>query len=112
MRAEYSILYMGTFSIESIMDERVIGIDSHKTVKAALTLMRQMNLSSLIIIKNMNIAGIITKSDLFRIVGEEQDPELTTVEDIMSSPILSIEFDASLEEALITMLMNEVKTLQ
>ncbi len=70
------------------------------TVSDAAKIMTMKNIGSLFIEENGKIVGIITEGDILRkIVAESKDPKNIAVRDIMSSPLITIDAEKSIEEA-------------
>ncbi len=93
--------------IKEIMS-RVIKISAGSTVSDAAKLMDEKNFGSLPVEENDKVIGIITERDVLRkIVARGKDPSTTTVKDIMTSPVITISPENSIEEA--NELMTEKK---
>ena len=82
--------------IKSFMvpSEKFITVERDTDVQTAARLMRDRRISSLFVTKGKEIVGIITDTDMVRrVVAAGVDTLTTTAEEIMSSPILTIEED-------------------
>jgi signal-transduction protein with cAMP-binding, CBS, and nucleotidyltransferase domain len=56
--------------------------------------------------------GIVTERDIiFRVVAQNQGPFKVALKDIMSSPIITIDFDKSVKEALTLLKQNKINRL-
>lgn len=98
--------------VRDIMKRHVITIDPEARVIDAAQLMRKHSIGSLIVIKNNEAKGIITKWDILtKVVAEGKDPAEIKVRDVMSSPLLTIDHEASVEEAAMLMVKNKIKKL-
>ena len=70
------------------------------------------NVGAVVVVENKNPVGIITEKDLLeRVVEPDKDVKLTLAENIMSKPIISIEYDHSLKDALELMRKNNLRRL-
>ena len=70
------------------------------------------NVGAVVVVENGKPVGIITEKDMLeKVIRPRNDMHLTLAEDIMSKPIISIEFDRSMEEALELMRENELRRL-
>ena len=79
-------------------DPRSIG-KSVSVVEAA-RLMREQDIGSLPITDDEQLVGMITDRDItMRVVAEAADPKATSVEDVYSRDLISVEPDNDLEEA-------------
>jgi signal-transduction protein with cAMP-binding, CBS, and nucleotidyltransferase domain len=80
--------------------EKIVKVDRDVLVKTAAELMRDHGIGSIFITSGEEIIGILTDTDLVRrVVAAGADPLTTTVEQIMSAPIASIEGNATLLDA-------------
>jgi CBS domain-containing protein len=91
-------------------DPRSIG-KSVSVVEAA-RLMREQDIGSLPITDDEQLVGMITDRDItMRVVAEAADPQATTVEDVYSRDLISVEPDNDLDEALRLMARHQVRRL-
>jgi len=91
-------------------DPRSIG-KSVSVVEAA-RLMREQDIGSLPITDEEQLVGMITDRDItMRVVAEAADPNATSVEDVYSRDLISVEPDNDLEEALGLMARHQVRRL-
>ena len=80
--------------------EKFITVDRDLDVRKAAEIMRDKNIGSLFVTRNKDIIGIVTDTDLVRrSVATGADPSKTTVEQIMSAPIITIEEHKTLLDA-------------
>ena len=82
--------------IKSFMvpSEKFITVERDTDVQTAARLMRDRRISSLFVKNGKEIVGILTDTDMVRrVVAAGVDTLTTTAEEIMSSPILTIEED-------------------
>lgn len=80
--------------------EKIIKVDRDVLVKTAAEMMRDNGIGSIFITSGEEIIGILTDTDLVRrVVAAGADPLTTTVEQIMSAPIASIEGNRTLLDA-------------
>jgi len=91
-------------------DPRSIG-KSVSVVEAA-RLMREQDIGSLPITDDEQLVGMITDRDItMRVVAEAADPNATSVEDVYSRDLISVEPDNDLEEALGLMARHQIRRL-
>lgn len=82
------------------------------TVTDAAKIMDVKNIGSLFIEEDGKVIGIITEGDVLRkIVAQGKDPSTTLVKDIMSSPLITIEPEKSIEEANELMAQHKIRRL-
>lgn len=80
--------------------EKVKTVDRDETIRRSATLMREHRISSLLVMKEQDVVGIVTDTDLARrAIADGLDADRTSVERIMSAPVLEIEAETMLLEA-------------
>jgi CBS domain-containing protein len=91
-------------------DPRSIGASA--SVVEAARLMRDEHIGSLPITDDEQLVGMITDRDITtRVVAEPADPKTTSVADVYSRDLVSVEADDDLEEALRLMARHQVRRL-
>jgi CBS domain-containing protein len=97
---------------EDIMSTKVAILNENFSAKEAAEIMSQEGISAIIITVEGKAKGILTERDILkRIVAEDKNSKKTKVREIMSSPLVTIEPNATLEEAARLMFENEIKNL-
>ena len=95
---------------EMTEDPRSIGV-SESVVEAA-RLMREGDIGSLPVTDDGQLLGMITDRDItMRVVSEASDPKTTSVGDVCSRDVVSVEADNDHEEALALMARHQVRRL-
>ncbi len=90
------------------MQRNIISLDKAKTVKDAAALMVSNDIGSVVVISSDQPIGIVTERDILKkVTFPSKDPSSVKLESIMTSPLITIDVDASLGEA--TMVMTEKK---
>jgi CBS domain-containing protein len=80
--------------------EKFVTVERDTNAQAAARIMRDRGIGSLFVTNQKDIIGILTDTDMMRrIVASGSDPNNTTVEQIMSAPILTIEENKTLLDA-------------
>ena len=101
-----------TTRVEDVMTPAVKTVERFAPVLEATKIMEDMLLGSLVVVERSMAIGIITERDVIhRVVNAGLDPECTTVEEVMSSPLLTINPEASIEEAAQAMIDKKIKKL-
>ena len=91
-------------------DPRSIGTSA--SVVEAARLMREEHVGSLPITDDDTLVGMITDRDITtRVVAEAADPKTTSVGDVYSRDLISVEPDKDLEEAVQLMARHQVRRL-
>jgi CBS domain-containing protein len=80
--------------------EKFVTVDRDTDVRKAAEIMRDRNIGSLFIMRGKDIIGIVTDTDVVRrSVAVGADPSKTTIEQIMSAPIITIDESKTLLDA-------------
>jgi CBS domain-containing protein len=75
-------------------------IHSSATVVEAATLMDKKQIGSILIEENGKVMGIMTERDILRkIVAKGRNPNMMTVKEVMSSPLVTIDVNSTLDIA-------------
>ena len=99
-------------SVRDAMTENPRSIGASASVVEAARLMREQHVGSLPITDDEQLVGMITDRDITtRVVAEAADPQKTSVEEIYSRELISVEPDKDLEEALQLMASYQVRRL-
>jgi CBS domain-containing protein len=98
--------------VRDLMTRSLISIDPEDTVMEAARLMDRKRIHSILIGHGKELSGIITDLDIVsRIVSKGLDPSSVKVREVMTSPLISIGEDATIEEAAKKMRENGVRRL-
>lgn len=98
--------------VEDVLVRKAVTIDSESTVKEATELMERYSTSSLVVLTDGVITGILTTRDVVsRVVSNGLDPRKVPVKDVMTSPVIMMKTDTPLGEAIKIMLQNKIKKL-
>ncbi|MEK6274967.1 MAG: CBS domain-containing protein [Actinomycetota bacterium] len=88
----------------------VLRIDAQASVLEAVQKMVEANIGSLLVTKDGEIAGIVTERDYLRRVAlEGQTDEEVTVEEIMSSPLIVVTPETSIDECMALMTDRRIR---
>ena len=86
--------------VKKIMAQNLLWVSPTTDVRSAARLMTEKNVGSLLVKQDENYIGILTDTDIVKkVLAMDRDPRKTTVEEIMSYPIASLDEEASLEQA-------------
>jgi CBS domain-containing protein len=101
-----------SLKVEDVMIREVITIDENSSVKEAAEVMNKFEIGCLIAIRKGKAMGIITERDLLkRVVADVKNTSKTRVKDVMSSPLVVVEPDMELEDAVKLMFQMKIKKL-
>jgi len=86
--------------VEQLMTRELACIEATQSVSAASNMLRIKNISSLLVMQGSEMVGIVTESDIVRkVVAFHLQAEFVQVQQIMSTPIVSIDETESIFEA-------------
>ncbi|HHQ45157.1 MAG TPA: CBS domain-containing protein [Candidatus Altiarchaeales archaeon] len=86
--------------VGDVMTKGVICIDIGDTVQEAAEIMGKNDISSLLVTDKGDGVGVVTERDIIKkVVAKSREPGKIAVQDIMSSPLLTLNPDSSIEEA-------------
>ncbi len=88
--------------IEDVMSRQVITLKKGANVMDAVRLMADRAISCVIIVDNAHKpVGIITERDMVkRVLNDALDPESTKIDDVMTSPVITIPADKRVTDAI------------
>ena len=99
-------------SIRELMTANPCTIDADKPVAYAARMMRDEDVGIAPIVEGDRLVGTLTDRDIaVRVVAEGKDPESTTVRDVASTDVVTIDPQQNLEEALRLMAQHQVRRL-
>src|SRR5918995_153065 len=99
-------------SVSNAMTEDPRSIGASASVVDAARLMREQHIGSLPITDDDQLLGMITDRDItMRVVAEAADPKTTSVGDVCSRDVISVEADKAHEEAVELMARHQIRRL-
>jgi CBS domain-containing protein len=99
-------------NVRDAMTENPRSIGTSASVVEAARLMRDQHVGSLPITDDEKLVGMITDRDITtRVVAEAADPTTTSVGDVYSQDLISVEPDNDLEDAVQLMASHQVRRL-
>lgn len=102
----------GILLVRDIMARNVKTVRTDDTVLEAVKKMNKFQIGSVIVTNNGRPVGIITERNILqRIVEPCLDPAMVRAKDIMSSPLITIDANAAIEEAAQIMARRHIKKL-
>ena len=101
--------------LREILDDKgrgILTIEADASVIDAVARMVEANVGSLLVTEGGEIAGIVTERDYLRRVAlEDCDKRATAVREIMSSPLIVVTQDTSVDECMALMTDQRVRHL-
>src|SRR5688500_678638 len=99
-------------SIKETMTSNPCSIDADKPVSYAAKMMRDEDVGLAPIVEGDRLIGTLTDRDIaLRVVAEGRDPDATTVREVASQDIVTIDPQQGLDEALRLMAQHQVRRL-
>ena len=96
------------------MTRKMITLDKGLSVKSAIKLMVKKNIGSVVVTADSSSdpVGILTERDILKSIAYKRiRPEITKIEEVMSTPILSVETDTTLGDAAQLMIKKNIRRL-
>ena len=98
--------------VRDIMQKNVITIDYNKTALDASVILKEKEISFLVIMKEGKIAGIVSESDIVRkIAAKDLSSSQIQLEEIISKNFKWVESDLEIEDAVQKMLNSSIRRL-
>jgi CBS domain-containing protein len=102
---------MGKF-VQDAMTSNPCAIDADKPVSYAAKMMKQEDVGLAPIVEGDRLVGTVTDRDIVtRVIAEGRDPDSTSVRDIASTDLVTIDPQQGLGEALQLMAQHQVRRL-
>jgi CBS domain-containing protein len=99
-------------TIRDLMTENPCAIDADKPVAYAAKMMRDENVGLAPIVEGEKLVGTLTDRDIaIRVVAEGKDPQTTTVREVATTRVVTIDPNQDLADALRLMAKNQVRRL-
>jgi CBS domain-containing protein len=99
-------------SIKETMTSNPCSVDADKPVSYAAKMMRDEDVGLAPIVEGDRLIGTLTDRDIaLRVVAEGRDPDATTVREVASQDIVTIDPQQGLDEALRLMAQHQVRRL-
>ena len=98
--------------VRDIMQKNVITIESEKKSLDAAIMLKEKEISFLVVVNESKPVGIVSERDIIRkIVANNKDAAVTSLEAIMSKKFKWVETNSSIESAVQKMLNNNIRRL-
>ena len=99
-------------SVRDLMTDKVSSIDADKTVEDAAKMMKDEDVGLVPIVEGDRLVGTLTDRDIaIRVVAEGRDPSSTTVREVASTDLVTVDPQQDLDEALRLMAQHQVRRL-
>lgn len=99
--------------VREAMSSPVVTVSENDSAADAAGVMKEHGIGAIFVNSGESQpVGIITERDLvYRVIAEGKAPDEVKVKEVMSSPLITVDPEASLEEAMTMMSMNNVRRL-
>jgi CBS domain-containing protein len=99
-------------SIRDVMTGNPCAIDADKSVGYAAKMLRDEDVGVAPIVEGDKLIGVLTDRDIAtRVVAEGKDPEQTTVREVASKNVVTVDPQQGLDEALRLMAQHQVRRI-
>ncbi|MCP4258904.1 MAG: CBS domain-containing protein [Planctomycetes bacterium] len=107
------LTYYGTWrDISEVMTEDISGIQKNTSVAKAAAVMASRDISSIAVLEDEKVVGILTERDLLsRVIALRKDPDHIETEEVMTSPVISVPSSYSIFSASKTMEKMNIRRL-
>ena len=98
--------------LRDIMVGEVVTIEANATVRNAVRLMNNREIGCLVVVQDGKPTGIVTERDMMkRVLVAARDPRAVEVAEVMSKPLLFLEPEKEIEDAVKLMFKHKIKKL-
>ena len=100
-----------TYAVRNIMARDIVSVESTANVKEAMVLMVEKDIGSVAVTRNGEMVGLLTERDILKKCCPETQCTIKKARDIMSSPLVTIDADATIGEAANLMAEKKIRRL-
>jgi CBS domain-containing protein len=98
--------------VGEVMRSDVATLETSSTAEDALRAMQEKNARSILVSNKGEVVGIVSKTDiLFKVTSQGRNPGKVKLREIMTSPVLAVNPQTTIKEALALMDKNKVRQL-
>jgi len=103
---------MTGLSVIDVMTKKPIRIPKNLTVRECARIMRDKDVGSILVVEGEDLLGLITESHIVeRVVAEALDAETTTVQQVMTSQVITVSPEKDIRVAIELMRDHDVRHL-
>ena len=100
------------FKVQDVAKREIISVALQATVKDAAILMGKRNVSAVVVTDDGKPAGILTERDIVRkVAAKGLQPDRVMAKEVMSTPLVTIELSAPVNEAIELMARKNIRRL-
>jgi CBS domain-containing protein len=97
--------------VKDVMINNVASLDSSSMIKDAAKIMDEKNIGCIIVTQKELPIGILTERDFVKRIASKEKPLTSPLDEVMSSPLISIDPDETVWEAAEQMKVNNIHKL-
>lgn len=107
-----SMTYLLMSPTRKIADSNVTMADYNDSADTAIRLMKEKQTKCVLLSKGGEAIGIVTKTDiLYKVLSQGRNPSKVRLEEIMTSPILAVDPESTVQEALSIMDKHSIRQI-
>jgi CBS domain-containing protein len=100
------------YKVKDFMNKSISSIDAEDSVYEASKMMTEDKRGYLIVLKRDQILGIVTEKDLVRkVMASGGDPSKVRISEVMSTPLIVVDPDETIENAVKILAENKIRRL-
>lgn len=93
------------------MSQSPVTVPPDVSLRTAATRMRANEIGSLLVLDDEELVGIVTERDVTRMLADDHNPDAVWVAEAMSGPVIEIEPNRNVEDAIEVMVEHGVRRL-
>ena len=90
---------MGYTSVKDVMNDNLATLDTSISISEAAKMMDEKNIGCIIATKDNHPIGILTERDFVKRIASKEIPLTSSIEKVMTSPLIEIDSDQTVWEA-------------
>ncbi|MDZ7730749.1 MAG: CBS domain-containing protein [Natrialbaceae archaeon] len=98
-------------TVGEVLTTDYVGVSESDSVLGTVRLMRDDRAACALVMRGSEPVGIVTEWDILGVVADEIDPTTTTVEEVMSSPVLRIDAGTPVSDGAEYMARENIRNL-
>ena len=107
-----SMTYLLMSPTRKLADSNVTMADYNDSADTAIRLMKEKQTKCVLLSKGGEAIGIVTKTDiLYKVLSQGRNPSKVRLEEIMTSPILAVDPESTVQEALSIMDKHSIRQI-
>ncbi|PCR90534.1 CBS domain-containing protein [Natrinema ejinorense] len=98
-------------SVRDVLTSDYVGVSESDALRGVVRLMRDERTSCALVVRGTEPVGIVTEWDVLGLVADADDPDETTVGDVMTTPVITVSPDRSLTDVATTMARQNIRNV-